>query len=313
MAALQRPSYDLPICENNNGGSDTNEFSIPVVSIPESFSLINQAGMCLDASNNPVIATWWAPGTPYNNFRRQYLIIFPDTNGIWQTRQYFNRTNDPIGTMESSAASVTDLGRPVIVCDKQNRLLVIYRDNFGSNGLTVAFTQPYAIDPARTNWTTMDLTTDNLGSYEPVIDLARWQRDNVLDLVYLACDGEGYTDPGNTASPSACWNGTKSRISASAHVANEFDESTTGCRARMEHTARLELSSPVQHQSGQLEHNHHVERHPHHLERRRRFLPLQFVQTNGAQPTAILAFAGRRKEDFERVAQTHLECPMQID
>ena len=45
------------------------------------------------------------------------------------------------------------------------------------------------------------MTTDNLGNYEPVIDLARWQRDNVLDIVYQASDGEGYTDPGNTASP----------------------------------------------------------------------------------------------------------------
>ena len=34
-----------------------------------------------------------------------------------------------------------------------------------------------------------------------MIDLARWQRDNVLDIVYQASDGEGYTDPGNTASP----------------------------------------------------------------------------------------------------------------
>jgi len=34
-----------------------------------------------------------------------------------------------------------------------------------------------------------------------VIDLARWQRDNVLDIVYQASDGEGYTAPTNNASP----------------------------------------------------------------------------------------------------------------
>jgi hypothetical protein len=156
--------------------------------------------MCLDAANNPVIATWWAPGTATNNFSRQYMVVFPDTNGVWQTRQVSHRTNDPPGTLEEDAA-VRDLGRPVVVCDQQNRVIVLYRDNFGSNGLTVAFSLPYALDPLRTNWTTFDLTTDNLGNYEPVIDLARWQRDNVLDVVYQAGDGEGYAAPANNASP----------------------------------------------------------------------------------------------------------------
>ncbi len=190
--------YDLPICENG-GTSDPNEFSIPIVPIPQNSSLINQAGMCLDASNHPVIATWWAPGTP-TNYQRQYMVVFPDTNGVWQTRQVSNRTNDSTGTEELDGA-VRDLGRPVVVCDKQNRIIVLYRDNFGSNGLTLVHSLPYAMDPQRTNWTTFDLTTDNLGNYEPVIDLARWQRDNVLDIVYQASDGEGYTAPANNASP----------------------------------------------------------------------------------------------------------------
>ena len=192
-------AYDLPICEDGGTG-DANEFSIPIVSIPQNYSLINQAGMCLDASNNPVIATWWAPGSGTGNYRRQYMVVFPDTNGVWQTRQVSNRTNDPPGTMELDGV-VRDLGRPVVVCDKENRIIVLYRDNFGSNGLTIAASLPYAMDPQRTNWTTFDLTTDNLGGYEPVIDLARWKMDNVLDIVYQASDGEGYTDPGNTASP----------------------------------------------------------------------------------------------------------------
>ena len=191
--------YDLPICEDG-GTSDTNQFSIPVVSIPQNSSLINQAGMCLDASNTPVLATWWAPGTPTNNYQRQYGVVFPDQNGVWQTRQISYRTNDPPGTMELDAV-VRDLGRPVVVCDQQDRIIVLYRDNFGSNGLTITRSLPYAMDPERTNWFTFTLTTDNLGNYEPVIDRARWQRDNVLDIVYQASDGEGYTAPTNNASP----------------------------------------------------------------------------------------------------------------
>jgi hypothetical protein len=179
---------------------DANSVAQIIVPIPQNYSLINQAGMCLDASNNPVLATWWAPGSGTNNFRRQYMVVFPDTNGVWQTRQISNRTNDPPGTMELDGA-VRDLGRPVVVCDKLNRVIVLYRDNFGSNGLTAAYTLPYTMDPQRTNWTTITLTTDNLGSYEPVIDLARWQQDNVMDIVYQASDGEGYTAPANNASP----------------------------------------------------------------------------------------------------------------
>jgi len=190
--------YDLPISQGLESGDPASVGQV-IVPIPENYSLINQAGMCLDASNNPVLATWWAPGSVTNNYRRQYMVVFPDSNGVWQSRQISNRTNDPSGTMELDAV-VRDLGRPVVVCDKQDRIIVLYRDNFGSNGLTVAYTLPYATDPERTNWTTINLTTDNLGNYEPVIDLARWQRDNVMDIVYQASDGEGYTAPTNNAS-----------------------------------------------------------------------------------------------------------------
>ena len=191
--------YDLPICEPG-GTSDTNQFANPVVAIPQNSSLINQAGMCLDASNRPVLATWWAPGTPTNNYQRQYMVVFPDASGVWQTRQISFRTNDPPGTLEEDAV-VRDLGRPTVVCDQQDRILVLYRNNFGSNGLTITRSLPYALDPERTNWYTFTLTTDNLGNYEPVIDRARWQRDNVMDIVYQASDGEGYVPPTNNASP----------------------------------------------------------------------------------------------------------------
>lgn len=190
--------YDLPISQGLESG-DPNAVAQIIVPIPQNYSLINQAGMCLDTSNNPVLATWWAPGSGTNNFRRQYMIVFPDAGRVWQTRQISNRTNDPPGTMELDGV-VRDLGRPVVVCDKQDRIIVLYRDNFGSNGLTVAYSLPYAMDPQRTNWTTISLTTDNLGNYEPVIDFARWQRDNVMDIVYQASDGEGYSAPANNAS-----------------------------------------------------------------------------------------------------------------
>ena len=126
------------------------------------------------------------------------MVVFRDQLGNWQPRQISNRTNDPIGT-KYSETFVRNLGRPVVVCDPAGRLIVLYRDNAGSNGLTIAHSLPYALDPQRTNWTTIDLTTANLGNYEPVIDESRWELDNHLHIVYQPSAGEGYTPPANTA------------------------------------------------------------------------------------------------------------------
>lgn len=126
------------------------------------------------------------------------MVSFRDANGVWQVRRISNRTNDPVGTKYNESA-VRNLGRPVVVCDPVGRLIVLYRDNFGSNGLTIAYSLPYAVDPQRTNWTTIDLTTANLGNYEPVIDESRWELDQNLHIVYQPSQGEGYTPPANTA------------------------------------------------------------------------------------------------------------------
>jgi hypothetical protein len=190
--------YALPISATGENG-DPNTAAETIWPVPQNYSLINQAGMCLDQSGNPAVAAWWAPGTGTNNFRRQYMVIVR-TAGGWAARQISQRTNDPVGTIQQDGA-VRDLGRPVIVCDNAGRLIVLYRDNFGSNGLTLAHTPPYALDPQRTNWTTFDLTTDNAGSYEPVIDRARWQQDNMLHILYQPSTGHGYTAPANSASP----------------------------------------------------------------------------------------------------------------
>jgi len=191
--------YTLPISERGENG-DPNTMAEKILSIPEGWSLINQAGMCLDSANQPILASWWAPGTATNNYRRQYMVAFRDAQGLWQTRQVSQRTNDP-PTTKYSETYVRDLGRPVVVCDRQDRIIVLYRDNFGSNGLTLAHSLPKAVDPDRLVWTSFDLTTANLGNYEPVIDLPRWQRDNSLHILYQPSSGLGYTSPANNASP----------------------------------------------------------------------------------------------------------------
>ena len=83
------------------------------------------------------------------------------------------------------------MGRPTIVCDKDDRLIVIYRDNEGANGLTVVHSLPRALDPQRLVWTQFDLTTDTLAGFDaPNVDLVRWEQDNVLHVYYQPVNGQ---------------------------------------------------------------------------------------------------------------------------
>ena len=204
--------YSLPITRDLEVGA-ANKAEI-VLTIPEGSSLINQASMCLDANDNPATCTWWAPETPSNNYRRQYRVVFRDDNGttnladdIWQARNVSNRTSDPVGTRYAED-HVRDLGRPIIVADDDDRLIVAYRDNQSTsslttgltNGLTIVHSLPKADDPHRLLWVQFDLTSENLGNYEPIIDNELWDRDRQLHFLYQPAEGQGYTAPANLAS-----------------------------------------------------------------------------------------------------------------
>ena len=196
--------YVLPVSRNGESG-DPATAAEHIVAIPEGYSLINQASMCLDQAGHPVVATWWAPETGSGNYRRQYRVVFRNGHGTpataddtWDTRTVSDRTSNPTTTKYPEAA-VRDLGRPVVVTDDQDRILVAYRDDEGSNGLTIVHSLPKADDPGRLVWVQFDLTTDNLGNYEPIIDNELWGRDRQLHFLYQASAGEGYTPPANTA------------------------------------------------------------------------------------------------------------------
>jgi hypothetical protein len=49
-------------------------------------------------------------------------------------------------------------------------------------------------------WIEFDLTEDNLGNYEPIIDNELWDRERQLHFLYQAAEGQGYTAPANLAS-----------------------------------------------------------------------------------------------------------------
>lgn len=188
--------HALPITRNGEAGQSSTAQIIN--QLPEGSSLINQAGMCLDGNGNPVTATWWAPETASGNFRRQYMVVFRHDNGTWQTRPVSNRTLDPTTTRYSESA-VRNLGRPIVVTDDQDRIIVAYRDNANTNGITIVHSLPKAQDPDRTVWIEFDLTTENIGNFEPIIDNELWDSDRQLHFLYQPSGGEGYTPPANNA------------------------------------------------------------------------------------------------------------------
>lgn len=191
-------NYQLPISRNGESGNPATAAE-HILTIPEGSSLINSGGQDFDANHNPVIATWWAPEAASGNHRRQYQVVFRDDAGTWQVRQVSNRTNDPT-TTKYSETFVRDLGRPIILCDNQDRIIVLYRDNFATNGITVVHSLPKAADPQRLLWTSFELTTENMGIYEPVFDWDLWKRDGVLHLFHQASEGGyGFTAPANGA------------------------------------------------------------------------------------------------------------------
>jgi predicted secreted protein len=211
-------AYSLPLTRDLEV-SAANKAEI-IVPIAENSSLINQASTCLDHNDNPVTCTWWAPDASTGNHRRQYRVVFRDDNATpdpgddtWQTRTVSNRLTDPTGTRYAEN-HVRDLGRPIVVNDDDDRVIISYRDNQAdnisavdrsltngvSNGLTIVHSLPKAKDPHRLVWIQFDLTTENLGNYEPIIDNELWDRERQLHFLHQPAEGQGYTAPANLAS-----------------------------------------------------------------------------------------------------------------
>lgn len=204
-------AYSLPITRDGEAGANTTAEVIH--DIPENYSLINQASTCLDSAGWPVTASWWAPETGAANYRRQYMVVFRHDNGTWQARAVSSRITDPT-TTRYAENHVRDLGRPTVVRDDADRIIVAYRDNQASNlssvdnslnvgvsnGITIVHSLPRSEDPDRLLWISFDLTSENLGNYETMIDNELWDQKRQLHFLYQPSGGQGYTAPANTAS-----------------------------------------------------------------------------------------------------------------
>jgi BNR repeat-containing family member/Dockerin type I domain len=193
--------YTLPIIQ---AGTPASSVAQTVWTIPQHSSFINQTTMTVDNNDNPMVATYWAPGTlgstnstlapnaTTNNPNRQYMLVYYDGTQ-WRTSQITHRTSDT--AFDTSAADVRDLGRPIVLTDAQNRTLVVTRSedtslgssanpNLGLNKNNIVVYYSTNLDSANPTWSSITLDSANMGTYEPTYDATMWKSNGILDLFY---------------------------------------------------------------------------------------------------------------------------------
>jgi autotransporter-associated beta strand protein len=189
--------YGLPIIQNTSNGGNANQVAQVVKAIPQNSSFINQTSMTVDANDHPLIATWWAPNwnvsTNSGDPNRQYMLVYYDGTN-WRTSQITNRTSDD--AIDTSAADVRDLGRPIVLTDDQGRVLVVTRSQdtamgayanpaTSDNEIVVYYNTVASLDGgAPAPWKSITLDTANMGSYEPTYDAELWKSQRKLSLFY---------------------------------------------------------------------------------------------------------------------------------
>ena len=161
--------YELPITE------DTAEVA---VAIPEQSTLMNQCSMAVDTAGRPLMATWWAPKTPEGDFTRQYMLVYYD-GAKWELTPITNRPHEP----KQTDATVRDLGRPLVLVDKNDRIYVVLNYKERNHVVTLA------TSANKTDWQFTDLTTESVGIWEPTCDRELWRRENKLHLLYQPVGG----------------------------------------------------------------------------------------------------------------------------
>ena len=180
--------FALPISEFGENG-DPNTMAERVLTIPEGSSLINQGSMTIDNDGHPIFATYWAPEAASGNHARQYMIGWYD--GVsWHTSPVTNHVtdydpdgdgvNDPIPESQLGAYS---MGRPAVLVDDENRVFLIYSDYHRGNVITAAWSED------RVNWSVADLTNEDIGGWEPTIDMVTWRAEHKAHLLYSSLLG----------------------------------------------------------------------------------------------------------------------------
>ncbi|MBJ6110261.1 BNR repeat-containing protein [Hymenobacter sp. BT523] len=193
-------NHDLAYARSRDGGrtwqkSTGEPYALPITErtaeyacrIPQRSELINQTSIAADAAGQPYIATYWrSAGTQVPHYQ-----LFCLAGKEWKTMQVGQRTT-PF-SLSGTGTKKIPIARPqVLVGERRGRrtVYVVFRDVERQDRASVS----QCTDLAANLWTTADLTTSPLGSWEPSYDTERWLKHGVLSLfVQRTGQGDGET------------------------------------------------------------------------------------------------------------------------
>lgn len=194
-------NHDLCYAKSADGGvtwkrSNGELYTLPinaanaeyVYRISQRSELINQTSMTADETGSPVIASYWKDA---NDSVPQYHLVYRD-NKAWKVSA-LNFRKTPF-TLNGVGTKQIPVSRPQILCWKKGSNLhaaLIFRDGERGNKASMALTNSLT---GQAKWKLIDLTSSDLGAWEPCYDTERWRSKQQLHLFIqrvVQADGEG--------------------------------------------------------------------------------------------------------------------------
>ena len=178
-------NHDICYAKSVDGGlswfkSDNERYNLPITKesaeyaakIPQGSDLINQTSMCADVNGLPYISNYW---TPEGTEIPQYHVIYNDGEH-WQTKQ-ISELKVPF-SLSGGGTKHIPISRPLILCDKENILYLIFRSNEAGNKVSMSVCN----NIERNDWQTVNLTDFTVGMWEPTYDTELWKTTGKLNL-----------------------------------------------------------------------------------------------------------------------------------
>jgi hypothetical protein len=155
----------------------------PVVIVPEGSSMMNESSATIGSDGHYYLANYWAPRAAEGNHLRQYMLVEYD-GAVWRVHQVTNRnTENGNARIPESRLKKFRMSRPIVLAGPANRILLVFSDYQRGGVVTVAYSE----DAARTKWGFIDLTSENMGLWEPMYDSNRWKSEGALSMFYEPC------------------------------------------------------------------------------------------------------------------------------
>ncbi len=145
--------------------------------------MMNQSSATIGSDGHYYLANYWAPLAAAGNHLRQYMLVEYD-GATWRVHQVTNRKSENSNArIPESRLKKFRMSRPIVLSGAGNRILLVFSDYQRGGVVTVAYSE----DVARTKWEFIDLSSENMGLWEPMYDSHRWKSDGALSMYYEPC------------------------------------------------------------------------------------------------------------------------------